>query len=68
MEDKWFSESREGAEAFRNKYDDLDNIVEADVPNDVLRRSHRDPNIDGTGPGFAVRPEDQPLVRLRTGN
>ena len=68
MEDKWFSESREGAEAFRNKYDDLDNIVEADVPNDVLRRSHRDPNIDGTGPGFAVRPEDQPLIRPRTGN
>lgn len=68
MEDKWFSESREGADAFRARYDDLDTVVEADVPNSVLNRAHRDPNIDGAGPGFSVSPADQPLIRPRLGN
>ena|GEM_PF-1228242 len=62
MEDKWFSESREGAEKFTEKYDDLNHVVEADVPKDVYDNSFKHPNIDGTGPGFAVPKEDLPRV------
>lgn len=58
MEDKWFSESREGAEKFQQNCSDLDEVVETNVPRDVYDRSHRVPNIDNTGPGFCVSCND----------
>ncbi len=63
MEDKWFSESPEGAEWFRKNLAGLDEIVEALVPRDVYERSFRDNNIDRTGPGFCVACSDLPLVK-----
>ncbi|RMF58486.1 MAG: hypothetical protein D6746_09695, partial [Bacteroidetes bacterium] len=67
MGDKWFSESREGAEMFRNdsRFGDLTDVVEADVPMSVYERSFKHPNIDGTGPGFCVQCEDLPLLTPR---
>lgn len=62
MEEKWFSETREGAEKYLNKFSDLDEIVETNVPRDVYNRSLRNPNIDNTGPGFCVRCSDLPLL------
>lgn len=32
------------------------------VPRAVYERSHRDPNIDQTGPGFCVPCEDLPVL------
>ncbi|MBK8012136.1 MAG: RHS repeat-associated core domain-containing protein [Deltaproteobacteria bacterium] len=62
MESKWFSESREGADWFRNNMSGLDDVVEARVPRSVYDRSYRHPNIDGTGPGFCVECSDLPLI------
>lgn len=63
MQDKWFSETREGAEKFKQYYSDLDEVVKAKVPKDVYDRSYQHPNIDNTGPGFCVACED--LGRLK---
>ncbi len=57
MENKWFSETAEGAEQFKEKMSDLDQVIEADVPKSVYDQSFKESNIDGTGPGFAVPPE-----------
>ena len=62
MEDKWFSESQEGAEWFRNNMSGLDDVVQTKVPRDVYDRSYKHPNIDNTGPGFCVACEDLPLL------
>ncbi len=63
MEDKWFSETREGAEKFSNMYPELENIVEAEVPKSVYNKAYHHPNIDNTGPGFAIQPEQLPKVK-----
>ena len=63
MEDKWFSESREGAEWFRNNMSGLDDVVEANVPRSVYNRSYKHSNIDGTGPGFCVQCSDLSSVK-----
>lgn len=60
MDDKWFSESREGAEKFTEVYDDLKTVVEVDVPKPVYDNALKHPNIDNTGPGFAVPEADLP--------
>ena len=65
MQDKWFSESMEGAKQNREKYPDLSEIVPADVPKDVYDRSYKHPNIDNTGPGFCVSCSD--LSKLKVG-
>lgn len=57
MPDKWFSESAEGAQKFTKIFPDLKHVVEADIPKSVYEQSYRHPNIDMTGPGFAVPPE-----------
>jgi len=62
MQDKWFSETQEGAEQFRNQYQDLEEIVHTKVPRDVYDRSYRHPNIDNTGPGFCIQCDDLPLL------
>ncbi len=62
MEDKWFSESREGAEWFRNNMSGLDDVVQTKVPRSVYDRSYKHSNIDGTGPGFCVACDDLPLL------
>lgn len=63
MEDKWFSETKKGAEKFQELYPDLKNIVKGKVPRSVYDRSYKHPNIDGTGPGFAVPRADLPSVK-----
>lgn len=63
MQDKWFSESSEGAEAFQKTYPELEHVVEAKVPKSVYDASHKHPNIDQTGPGFAVPAELQPQLK-----
>jgi len=63
MNDKWFSETPEGAEQFRKTFPDLDETVRAKVPRDVYDRSYKHPDIDNTGPGFCVQCEDLPLIR-----
>jgi RHS repeat-associated protein len=63
MQDKWFSETPKGAEQFRDKFPDLKHVVEAEVPESVYDESYRHPNIDGTGPGFAIPPELLPFVK-----
>jgi hypothetical protein len=63
MEDKWFSETREGAELYLQKYPDLEHVVEAEVPQSVYDQSYKHANIDGTGPGFAVPPGLLPQVK-----
>lgn len=65
MQDKWFSETRQGAEKFKQNYPDLDEIIKAKVPKDVYERSYKHPNIDQTGPGFCVACKD--LNRLKVG-
>jgi RHS repeat-associated protein len=65
MDDKWFSESREGAEKFRDMYPDLKHVKEADVPESVYEQSFKHPNIDGTGPGFAVPSDLLPQITPR---
>jgi len=65
MEHKWFSETRKGAEQYKEKFPDLKHIVEADVPKSVYEKSYKHPNIDGTGPGFAVPPELLPKVKRK---
>lgn len=65
MEDKWFSESREGAEKFKQNYGDLDDVVEVRVPRAVYDRSHRAPNIDNTGPGFCVSCNDLGTIQVK---
>ena len=65
MQDKWFSETREGAEKFRQNYSDLDGVFKAKVPKEVYDRSYKHPNIDNTGPGFCVACDD--LSRLKVG-
>ncbi len=62
MEDKWFSESRKGAEWFRDNVRDLDEVVHTRVPRSVYDRSYKHPNIDGTGPGFCVQCSDLPSL------
>lgn len=62
MQDKWFSESRQGAEQFKKNYADLEEVVHTRVPKDVYDRSHKNPNIDSTGPGFCVQCSDLPLL------
>lgn len=62
MGDKWFSETRQGAEQFRKTYPDLQEVVKTRVPKDVYDRSFKHPNIDNTGPGFCVQCAD--LSRL----
>jgi RHS repeat-associated protein len=63
MDDKWFSETLEGAEKFRKLVKDSDRVISAKVPKEVYDRSLKVPNIDGTGPGFCVNCED--LGRLK---
>jgi len=63
MEDKWFSESREGAEEFTKIFPEQKNIVEADVPKSVYDKSYKHSNIDNTGPGFAVPEEQLPKIK-----
>jgi RHS repeat-associated protein len=58
MQDKWFSETRQGAEQFRKTYPDLQEVVKTRVPRDVYDRSFKHPNIDNTGPGFCVQCAD----------
>lgn len=58
MQDKWFSETRQGAEQFRKTYPDLQEVVKTKVPRDVYDRSFKHPNIDNTGPGFCVQCAD----------
>ena len=65
MEDKWFSESREGAEKFKKNYSDLEEIVEVKVPKDVYDRSYKAPNIDNTGPGFCVACSDLDKIKVK---
>ncbi len=65
MEDKWFAETREGAETYvkDEMYPDATEIIEADVPGSVYDRSHKDPTIDGIpGGGFCVPCEDQSSI------
>jgi RHS repeat-associated protein len=54
MEDKWFSETRQGAEKYMEIFPTQKHIVEAEVPKSVYNKSFKHPNIDNTGPGFAV--------------
>jgi len=63
MQDKWFSETRAGAEKFKQIYSDLDSVVKIKVPKDVYYRSFKHSNIDNTGPGFCVACDD--LSRLK---
>ena len=63
MDDKWFSETRAGAEKFKNQYPDLTETVKAKVPKEVYERSYKVPNIDNTGPGFCVQYGDLPSIR-----
>jgi RHS repeat-associated protein len=65
MQDKWFSETAEGAEAFRKNYPELKHVVEAEVPKSTYDKSYRHPNIDQTGPGFAVPPEELGNVKVK---
>jgi len=62
MPDKWFSESREGAEKFGKNYSDLTEIVHTKVPKSVYDRSYKHSNIDNTGSGFCVQCSDLPLL------
>ena len=62
MQDKWFSESRKGAEQFRETYSDLTEIIHTKVPKNVYDRSFKHSNIDNTGPGFCVQCSDLPLL------
>ncbi len=55
MNDKWFSETKQGAEQFSRTYPELESVVHTRVPKDVYDRSFRHPNIDNTGPGGPVR-------------
>ena len=63
MQDKWFSETLEGAEKFKKNYSDLDEVVKTKVPKDVYDRSYKHPNIDNTGPGFCVSCDDLHLLK-----
>jgi uncharacterized protein RhaS with RHS repeats len=63
MQDKWFSETLEGAEKFKQNYPDLDQVINAKVPKEVYDRSYKHPNIDNTGPGFCVSCDDLHLLR-----
>jgi hypothetical protein len=56
MEDKWFSETLEGAEGQEKLLSNGpgSTIVEAEVPKSVYDEAFKHPNIDGTGPGFCV--------------
>ncbi|MEQ5777152.1 hypothetical protein J4E05_16630 [Thalassospira sp. NFXS8] len=65
MQDKWFSETRQGAETFKQNYSGLEDVISAKVPKDVYERSYKHPNIDNTGPGFCVACDD--LSRLKAG-
>jgi RHS repeat-associated protein len=58
MNDKWFSETRQGAEQFSKTYLELESVVHTRVPRDVYDRSFMHPNIDNTGPGFCVQCSD----------
>jgi len=58
MEDKWFSETKAGAEKIKNDHADLDTIIEADIPRDVYDRSFKMDNIDSSGTGFCVSCSD----------
>jgi hypothetical protein len=64
MQDKWFSESREGAEKFKQFYPDLDGVVKAKVPKDVYDRSYKHSNIDNAGPGFCVACDDFSHIKV----
>jgi len=65
MEDKWFSETREGAEKFKQNYRELDDVVEVQVPRDVYDSSHQVPNFDNTGPGFCVACSDLGRIQVK---
>lgn len=52
--DQWFSESREGAEKFTEICDELNTVIEVDVPQSVYNDAFKHPNIDNAGPGFVV--------------
>ncbi len=54
MEDKWFSETEDGARQQVDMHDDLETVIEVDVPREVYDDSYQHPNIDGTGAGFCV--------------
>ena len=62
MNDKWFSETRQGADQFRKIFPELQEVVQTRVPKDVYDRSYKLPNIDGTGPGFCVQCADLRLL------
>lgn len=64
MEDKWFSETLEGAEKFKEKYPDLEDIVKVKVPKEVYDRSYKHSNIDNTGPGFCVTCSDLNRIKV----
>ncbi|WP_462386841.1 RHS repeat domain-containing protein [Acidovorax sp. Q11] len=62
MGDKWFSETRQGAEQFQRTYPELQEVVKTKVPRDVYNRSYKHPNIDNTGPGFCIQCTDLGLL------
>ena len=65
MNDKWFSETYEGASKFNKFFPDLDGgVVKAKIPMDVYDRSLKHSNIDNTGPGFCINCEDLGRLRL----
>jgi hypothetical protein len=62
LADKWFAETREGAEKYLKKFPDTDRIIKTKVPKDVYDRSLKRPNLDGYGPAFCVKCGD--LARI----
>jgi hypothetical protein len=63
MDDKWFSETADGAREFTQKFPDTKHVVEAEVPKSVYDNSYKHGNIDGTGPGFAIPSGELPNVK-----
>lgn len=63
MLDKWFSETRTGADKFKQNYPDLDTVIKTKVPRNVYDRSYKHPNIDNTGPGFCVSCDDLKFLK-----
>jgi len=58
MEEKWFSESQEGAEKFLEIFGDLEEVIHVKIPKEVYDKSYKNANIDGTGPSFCISCED----------
>lgn len=63
MQNKWFSESSECANKFKQNYSDLGQVIKVKVPKDVYNKSYKHSNIDNTSPSFCVSCDD--LSRLK---